>query len=193
MKDPLALFRKIPALQDFYRSLPMNEPQRRRMTSELFWVLLRHANNTQGNFRPSQAMFTSLGAFDTWDLGISQADWIAKKKQEYIEKGLLLADGGDLSCGGTFEQGHFGYLEGIALYSSKDKNSVKAAGEVVEAAVDACIDKAFGIPIAGFGMEMNARLGPHCGNYHKWMAKIKTALDPNTASDPFFYSEPAKQ
>lgn len=193
VKDPLALLRKLPFLQDFVRNFPINEEERRRKTSELFWVLLRHANNTQGNFRPSQAMFTTLGAFDTWDLGISQADWIAKKKQEYIAKGLLLDDGGDLGCGGTFEHAHMGYLEGIALYSSKDKNSVKAAGDVVEAAVEACIDKAFGIPIAGFGMEMNAKLGPHCGNYHHWMARIKAALDPNLASDPFFYSEPSEE
>jgi len=37
---------------------------------------------------------------------------------------------------------------------------------------------------------MNARLGPACNNYHLWQARIKKALDPHTASDPFFYAEP---
>ncbi|UCD84293.1 MAG: FAD-binding oxidoreductase [Deltaproteobacteria bacterium] len=191
--DPLKLLRKLPFLQDLISRLPINKRQRQKNLSELFWVMLRHANNTQGNFRPSQAMLTTMGTFDTWDLGIRQSDWIAQKKQEYIKKGLFLDDGGDLGCGGTFEQGHMGYLEGITLYSSKDPRSVEAAGKVVEEAVQACIDEAFGIPIAGFGQEMNAKLGPHCGDYHKWMKRIKEALDPNLAVDPFFYVDPGKK
>ncbi len=192
MDDPLFLFRKLPFLQKLMQKMPATKEQRQRPVSELFWVLLRHATNTQGNFRPSQAMFTSLGAFDTWDLGIKQAEVIAEKKQKYIKQGLLLDDGGDLGCGGTFENAHLGYLEGIGLYSAKDPDSVVAAGKTINEAVDACVDEALGIPIAGFGMEMNAKLGPHCNNYHHWLAKIKKALDPNMASDPFFYSEPEK-
>jgi glycolate oxidase len=187
--DPLKLFRKFPSLQWLIQKMPGGEPQRKKALSELFWVMLRHANNTQGNFRPSQAMCTSLGTFDTWDLGLTQSEWIAERKQEYIRQGLFLDDGGDLSCGGTFEHCHMGYLEGIVLYSSKDPKSVMAAGKIIDEAVQACIDQSFGIPIAGFGSEMNAKLGPHCGNYHQWLAKIKKALDPNVASDPFFYSK----
>lgn len=189
VKDPLALLRGRPRLQEFARNLPVGARARRKALSELFWVMLRHANNVQGNFRPSQAMFTSMGTFDTWDLGIKQSHWIAERKQKYIKQGVFLDDGGDLGCGGTFEHAHMGYLEGIVLYSTKRQDSVQAASTVIEEAVQACIDQAFGIPIAGFGKDMNARLGPHCGNYHLWMQKIKAALDPNTASDPFFYSE----
>jgi len=188
--DPLFLLRKFPFLQELLHKLPASKTARQRPQSELFWVLLRHATNTQGNFRPSQAMFTSLGGFDTWDLGLKQAEVISKKKRKYIEQGLLLDDGGDLGCGGTFEHAHMGYLEGIGLYSSQDPRSVMAAGKVIDEAVDACVEEALGIPIAGFGKEMNARLGPHCGDYHRWLAKIKKALDPNLASDPFFYAEP---
>ena len=186
--DPLQLLRRFPWLQEPLRRLPFNQARRRRSLSDLFWVMLRHANNVQGNFRPSQAMFTSMGTFDTWDLGLRQSQWIAERKKEYIRKGLFLDDGGDLGCGGTFEKGHMGYLEGIGLYSTKDPNSVQAAGQVIEEAVQACIDEAFGIPIAGFGSVMNAKLGPHAGNYHLWMKRIKAALDPNRAVDSFFYA-----
>jgi len=186
--DPLKLLRQLPFLQSPLRRLPVNPARRRRSLSDLFWVLVRHANNVQGNFRPSQAMFTSMGTFDTWDLGLRQSQWIAEKKKEYIRKGLFLDDGGDLGCGGTFEKGHLGYLEGIGLYSTKDPNSVQAAGRVIEEAVQACIDQAFGIPIAGFGSVMNAKLGPAAGNYHLWMKRIKAALDPNRAVDSFFYA-----
>ena len=86
-----------------------------------------------------------------------------------------------------------GYLEGIGLYAPKDPKSVVAAGDLVEAGVDACIDKAFGVPIHGFGTVMNLKFGPESYNYHFWLDKIKLALDPNTASDPFFYAEPQQE
>lgn len=188
--DPLALLRKVPALQALADRLPARKELRQRAVSELFWVLLRHATNTQGNFRPSQAMFTTLGSFDTWDLGIRQSEWVAENKRPYIEKGLVLDDGGDLGCGGTFESGHMGYIEGIGLYSAKDPRSLQAAAELVERGTEACVEEAMGVPIAGFGKEMNARFGPHCGNYHRWMSRIKAALDPNGSCDGFFYADP---
>ena len=54
------------------------------------------------------------------------------------------------------------------------------------------IDNAMGVPIAAFGVDANRRFGPACNNYNIWLRKIKYALDPNTASDPFFYSNGKK-
>jgi hypothetical protein len=85
-----------------------------------------------------------------------------------------------------------GYLEGIYLYDPNDPRALTASGELIEAGSDAAIEKSLGIPIAGFGSEMNRRFAPHCGDYPGWMSRIKQALDPNTASDPFFYAEPEK-
>lgn len=187
IKDPLYLLRLFPFLQDLMAAIPINRKQDMASYSRMFWLLIRHANNTQGTFRPSQGMFTTLGAFDTWDLGVTQSDWIAEAKREYIEKGLILDDDGDLGCGGLFENGHLGYLEGIGLYDTKNPASVMAAGELVEKGVEAAINNALGVPIAGFGREMNKRFGPVCHDYHHWLGRIKQALDPNDASDPFFY------
>lgn len=193
MGDPLAPLRRLPILQDILKKAPVGKKERLIRESLLFWLLVRNAVNTQSTFRPSQGLGTAMGAFDTWDMGVAQSDWFAEAKREYIEKGLILDDGGDNGCGGTFENGHMGYLEGIFMYNTKEPQSVMASGELVEGGAQASIDNALGVPIAGFGCEMNARLGPHCGNYHKWMAKIKKALDPNTASDPFFYAEPEEE
>jgi hypothetical protein len=44
-----------------------------------------------------------------------------------------------------------------------------------------------GIPIAGSGSEMNELFGPECSSYHTWLKRIKNLLDPNSASNPFFY------
>lgn len=186
INDPLVLLRIFPVIQKLMLMLPKS----RKAWSKMYWLLIRHAINTQGCFRPSQGMFTTLGSFDTWDLGVSQSDWIAEEKKDAITKGLILDDEGDLGSGGTFENGHMGYLEGIGLYNPGRRESVVAAGSLVNAGIEACVSKAFGIPIAGFGTEAHKRFGPECYNYDKWMSKIKRSLDPNTASDPFFYIDP---
>lgn len=190
VKDPLALLRRFPVLQDIVHSIPVGKKQQLQQDSKLFWLLVRNAVNTQATYRPSQGMSTMLGSFDTWDLGITQSDWIAEEKRKYIDRGIFLDDGADLGCGGTFENGHMGYLEGIYLYDPSNPEAVVASGEIIEAGCNAAIEMALGIPIAASGCEMNERFGPACWNYPVWMGKIKKALDPNTAFDPFFYSEP---
>jgi len=193
IRDPLAPLRRLPRLQEILNRLPFGRQQRLEQYSRLFWLLIRNAVNTQATFRPSQGMSTMLGAFDTWDLGVTQSDWVARAKQKYIREGRILDDGGDLGCGGTFEGSHLGYLEGIILYDTKDPKSIVATGELIGSGVEAAIDEAMGIPIAGFGCEMNARLGPACRDYHLWQSRIKKALDPNNTADPYFYAQPAAE
>jgi len=193
VRDPLALLRRFPFLQDIVHSIPVGKQQQLQQDSRLFWLLVRNAINTQATYRPSQGMSTMLGSFDTWDLGITQSDWIAKEKRKYIHRGIFLDDGADLGCGGTFENAHMGYLEGIYMYDSANPDALVASAEIIEAGCNAAIEMALGIPIAASGCEMNERFGPACWNYPVWMSKIKRALDPNTASDPFFYSEPDKE
>jgi len=192
VSDPLAPLRNHPVLQDLLQNLPFWRGLKREKQSTLFWLLFRNANNTQAAFRPSQGMATMLGAFDTWDLAHTQAEYVAKVKQPYIKEGLILDDGGDLGSGGTFEGGHLGYLEGIILYDPGNPKSAVAARELVESGVHDAIEHAMGVPIAAFGVEANQTFGPACGDYHIWLSRIKTALDPNSASDPFFYAEPIK-
>ena len=64
-----------------------------------------------------------------------------------------------------------------------------AARELVETGVRDAINHAMGVLIAAFGEVANRTFGPACGNYQIWLARIKAALDPQTASDPFFYAE----
>jgi FAD/FMN-containing dehydrogenase len=189
IRDPLALLRRLPGLQDVIQHLPVYKKLKLEKQSTLFWLLFRNANNTQAAFRPSQGMATMLGAFDTWDLAHTQAEYVAKIKQPYIKQGLILDDGGDLGSGGTFESGHLGYLEGIILYDPGNPQSSMAARELVQTGVKAAIDHAMGVPIAAFGVEANRVFGPACGDYHIWLARIKSALDPSMASDPFFYAQ----
>ena len=193
LKDPLWLPRKLPFLQSLTLNIPFTGTIKRQKQSVLFWILFRNANNTQAAFRPSQGMATMLGSFDTWDLAHTQAEYVATLKQSYIKKGLILDDGGDLGSGGTFESGHLGYLEGIILYDPGNPKSSMAARELVETGMKEAINKAMGIPISVFGEEPNSKFGPKCNDYHIWLRRIKQSLDPNTASDPFFYAGERKK
>jgi len=139
--DPLSLLRRFPILQEWIQRLPFGQNVKREKQSTLFWLLFRNANNTQAAFRPSQGMATMLGAFDTWDLAHTQAQYVAQVKRKYIKAGLILDDGGDLGTGGTFESGHLGYLEGIILYDPSNPKSVIAAGELIQTGVKDTIDQ----------------------------------------------------
>ncbi|MFX1286515.1 MAG: FAD-binding oxidoreductase [Promethearchaeota archaeon] len=192
IRDPLFPLRWFPVLQSWIPRLPLWQKFRREKQSTLFWLLFRNANNTQAAFRPSQGMATILGAFDTWDLAHTQAEYVAKIKQPYIKQGLILDDNGDIGSGGTFESGHLGYLEGIILYDPTNPKSAIAARELVEIGIKGSLKNALGVPIAAFGVEANHKYGPACSDYHIWLTRIKSALDPNSASDPFFYAEIAQ-
>lgn len=193
MKNPVKVVTKIPFIQKIMDSVPVSEEQRLRLLSTAFFILVRHANNTQGGFRASSGMFTSVGAFDTWDMGFEQAEYIAGVKKPAIEKGLILDDGGDLGCGGTFDSGHLGYIEGIGEYSTNNPDSRKATKEIVAESLRGTIERALGVPIAAFGGAMNKVFGPHCYNYHEMIMKIKERLDPNSSYDSWTYSGPSEK
>lgn len=193
VKDPVKVMRRIPFMQKIMDSVVLSEEQRLKLFTTAFFILLRHANNTQGGFRASSGMFTSVGAFDTWDMGFEQAEYIAGVKKPAIDKGLIVDDGGDLGCGGTFESGHLGYIEGIGEYSTNNPDSRKAAKEIVAESLRGTIEKTLGVPIAAFGGPMNRMFGPHCYNYHEMIMKIKEKLDPHSSYDSWTYSGPSEK
>lgn len=161
--------------------------------SELYHLLVRHATNTQSAFPLPNSFFTLLGSFDTWDKGITESRWAVEGKGKYIENGGLVNDGGDAGVGGTYENGHMGYFEPLGLYTTNSRKSAKAFVDLGRDSIKASIDRNFGISFHGYGTRMNNAYGPHCGNFHEWMIKIKKTLDPKTASDPYLYHDPDSQ
>jgi hypothetical protein len=86
-----------------------------------------------------------------------------------------------------------GYMEALAMYTPTSRRSVRSLLAYSEEATEASIKSAFGLGLLGTGDDKNRRYGPECRNYHEWMIKIKTALDPKTASDPYWYIDPGKR
>lgn len=184
---PVELINRIPLIQKLLDSVPLNREKARLHTAQAYMALVPNCTNTQSTFRVG-TLFTTLGAFDTWDNGIAQTEWLAQAKRAYTEPGLLVQDNNDTGVGGTFEAGHMGYLEGICTYRSDVPESVEAARALAEAGMRASIDVPLGIPIGAVGGAGISLFGPHCNDYHQWMARIKAALDPNDACDAWAYT-----
>lgn len=190
-KNPLKGLAKIPFIQKLLDLAEISDEQRRRIYSTQFLFLVRHAINTQATFRSSSGMFTSVGSFGTWDMGFEQSELVAELKKPAIEAGHIIDDDADLGCGGTFDSGHLGYLEGIGEYSTNDPDSRLAAKKIVEASAQGCIDNALGLPLGAFGGPMNAMFGPHCSDFHEIIQKIKALCDPESSCDSWTYSGPS--
>jgi hypothetical protein len=187
LDNPLRLVRWFGGL---INAVSKNSPERQVMISQLFMLLLRHAVNLQGAYPMPNSFFTLMGSLDTWDKGVSEGAWSDQARAKYIEAGGLIDDGGVGGVGGTYEGGHMGYMEALAMYTPSSRRSVKSFLSYSEESTEASIKSAYGIGLLGAGTDKNRRYGPHCSNYHEWMVKIKKALDPHTASDPYWYIDP---
>jgi len=84
--------------------------------------LLRHAVNLQGVYPMPNSFFTLMGSLDTWDKGVNEGSCSDGFRQKYIEAGGLIDDGGQGGIGGTYENGHLGYMEALAMYTPSPVN-----------------------------------------------------------------------
>ena len=139
--------------------------------------------------------FRLSGAFDVDGmLGIDSLDHCslglevdAAHRDKYAEKGIIMDDGTLNSWAVSYEAGHMGLFECGHQYNPTRDESAKGMMEMVREGLGKCFDTPFALGWAFFGAEL---LGPHCGNYHRWMPKIKKMFDPNNASDPMGYAAP---
>ena len=112
--NPAEFVKKAPFVQKIIDKIPVKKDVKRRLVSSLFYLMVRNANNCQGSARASGGGNTGLGSVDGWDTGWVQNKIAARLKSKPIEEGLFVDDGGDLSCGGTYEAGSFAYMETLS-------------------------------------------------------------------------------
>jgi hypothetical protein len=113
-------------------------------------------------------------------------------RDKYVESGGIVDDGIYQNWAVTYENGHWGLLEGGYPFNNTDWDSIKT----VEAMMEEGHDISMTMPIGGYAWTAmgpkTGIVGPQCCNFQDWMAKIKKQFDPNTVSDPAGYSMPAK-
>ncbi len=162
---------------------------------QLFLAMIKCCYNARGVFKASGSFHTSLGSLESWDSAVRGAKIGEALKKRFIEAGALTDDGGDNAWGGIYEHGYFGHLEELFLYDPRDPASKDGAREYLQACVNTAIEErlGFGLEALTEGAETHDTYGPLMCNYHKWMRKIKAALDPKNLSDHSFYISPSEE
>ncbi len=160
----------------------------------MFMAIVKQCNTMRGVFRAGGGFFTSLGALGSWDWCVEGAKIGEELKRKFIDSGGLVDDGADNVWGNPYEQGTFSHLEELYMYDITDPESRKASVDYLNSVVEASKKHPLGLGLGtvdGEGSEMHNIFGPIASNYHKWLKAIKLEFDPNTASDPGFYIDPA--
>lgn len=87
--------------------------------------------------------------------------------------------------------GQWYHTEQVYGYDATDPESVKAANEVLMFSIKTMIEKRLGIwsdSCLAFDDSVNDIVGPECLNYHRWIRKIRKALDPNLVCESSWYT-----
>ena len=165
----------------------------RPLKAMLFMAIAKQCNTMRGVFRAGGGFFTSLGALGSWDWCVEGAKIGKKLKQKEIETGGIVDDGADNVWGLPYENGTFSHLEELYMYDITDPESRKASVRYLKSIAEASQKCPLGLGLGTVDSEgsvMHNIFGPIASNYHRWLKAIKSAFDPNTASDPGFYIDP---
>lgn len=145
----------------------------------------------KGTFRSTGGMASAPFCEDTWDLVNLLEGMAVKVKNKYGEAGMLLHDG-DSTWVTPLED--FGaHMETPIRFDPADPESRHGALEYLTKADELLIDNSIAIPgseggTTSLGSSTSLEgLGPKICNIHKWIKKIRKALDPNQVGDRTFY------
>jgi hypothetical protein len=156
----------------------------RRMVA---WHVTRVSTGSRQTFRASGG---SLGmtAISNWAILPGMRGDISKTATlKYIEKGMIVDDGGDGGYNTLIEYGHMGQNALGAKYDPTDPESRKAVREIgLEFSRLGLAKYNYVVPVQT-DAAVHEALGQLQSNYHLWQRKIKKVLDPNVVADPTNY------
>ncbi len=139
-------------------------------------------------FRPGGIFGTCLDGNEALDLQMKWVDAIAAAKQEFMESGAIMEDGGNNPYFVPYENNTWAHCEVLYAYSVDNKNSLDALNPIEFSstlnAIELCMT-----PLSAFIAPVRKALSPLAGNYNEWQKKISAAFDPGGAADVGFYTE----
>lgn len=141
--------------------------------------------------RAGGGRFSAFSTHDSIDHQMNVAKVSTELKKEFIQAGRLWDDGGDQGLGNFGEHGRVGHIEQIGMAHATDEGW-EAIRDYRRRSVAMLLDpkyKITGSPSrTPLSKEERERIGNrYLYNEHLWVQKIKKAIDPNNASDGFFY------
>jgi glycolate oxidase len=150
------------------------------------WRFTRVTGSVRETCRATGCFGGEVGGTDVFELMHNYILRASKVKQEFIDKGLLHADGTDPFVQ-SIEHGHQGHGEMLIRYFPSNPESVKASYEIFMEANKTAIKGHYGVPAHVWSDAIHDMYGPHASNYTKWLRRIKKAFDPNAASESSHY------
>ena len=146
------------------------------------WRFIRVTSSIREVHRATSAFAGEVGGTDLFNLMRAYIARSSAIKQDYIDKGLLHADGTHPFVQ-SVEHGHQGHGELLIRYFPNNPESAKASFELFMAANQIAVEGRFGVPAHVWSDAIHDMYGPYACNYTKWLRKIKKTFDPNTASE----------
>jgi len=139
-------------------------------------------------FRPGGIFGTCLDGNETLDTQMKWVDAIAEAKQEFMERGAFMEDGGNNPYSVPYENNTWAHCEVLYAYSVDNKDALDSLNPVEYSATLNAIRLCM-TPLSAFIPPVRKALSPLAGNYNVWQKRISAAFDPAAAADVGFYTD----
>jgi hypothetical protein len=171
---------------DEHNGKPLEAVEDPKNAGGFMWRFIRVTSSIREVARASGIFAGEVGGTDVFELMHQYIRRSSPLKQRLIDEGRLHADGTDPFVQ-LVEHGHAGHAELLIRFNKMNRESIKAAGEVVAFANKAAIEGHFGVPGHVWGDAAHDQYGPYTSDYHTWLRKFKKTFDPKGASESTNY------
>jgi glycolate oxidase len=167
---------------------PVEDPEN---AGGFIWRFIRVTGSIRETCRATGVFGGEVGGTDVFNLMSRFIEQGSRVKGDFIQKGLLFADGTDPFVQ-LIEHGHCGHGELLIRYVPSNPAAVQASLEVFMAGNRTAVEGHYGVPHHVWSDAICDMYGPTTSNYTKWLRNIKKTFDPNTASEASHYLTPEK-
>ena len=154
---------------------------------EILWSETRFSGGVRESFRAVGRFLGSIGDSAMFQTSTRLMLECMELKKEYQARGNIRADDGpDCVIGMVYENGHTGHAEQLVM-THPTGAGWRDLMEFTDKCEDLAIQGRYTAPVTVWGDRAHDKWGPHLGNYHLWLRKIKKTFDPNGVSEAAMY------
>ena len=151
------------------------------------WAETRFSGGCRESFRAVGRFLGAIGDSAMFQTSTRLMLECMELKEEYQARGNVRADDGpDCIIGMVYENGHTGHAEQLVM-THPTGAGWRDLMEFTDRCEDLAIAHRYTAPVTVWGDRAHDKWGPHLGNYHLWLRKIKKAFDPNAVSEAAMY------
>ncbi len=154
---------------------------------EILWCETRFSGGVREGFRATGRFHGLIGDSAMFQTSTKFMLECMELKKALQAKGTVRADDGfDCVIGMVYENGHTGHAEQLVM-THPTGEGWRDLMEFSDTCEDLGIARCYTAPVTVWGDRAHDKWGPHLGDYHLWLRKIKKTFDPNGVSEPAMY------